>query len=321
MSPRIVTPDLLDKLERPFIVCLGGSTTEPFLPTAKKNTEGNLSIVANGTWCEELTRLMDNKKIRGTIFCGGSAWYHTSQDLQKLLRDVLEIKPDIVISYGGYNDLVMRRDDKMYSVPLHGYIKGTHIKLFKCPLFPNLVRYFTREKEREFTFGDLYSGIKSELNEAEYMIRNWNIMNEICKLHNIKFYGVCQPCIGSTERTRNDEKLSDNWLREDYLHDDELWRSCFDVLVKNYDLVRSEIPNYDFMYDLSEIFDDKDLDTIYPYKFDWCHVSQEGNRIVAEKMFKMLFGDSGNSEQVSESNDQELKENKSIAGKSAAEIK
>jgi hypothetical protein len=65
----------------------------------------------------------------------------------------------------------------------------------------------------------------------------------------------------------------------------------------------------DFMYDFSEIFDDKDLDTIYPYEFDCCHVSQEGNRIVAENMFKMLFGKSDDSEHVTKGKYSETKEN------------
>jgi hypothetical protein len=313
MSPRIVTPDLLDKLERPFIVCLGGSTTDPFLPRTKKNMEGNWSVFANGTWSEELSRFMDNKEIRGTIFCGGTGAYNTSNDLQKLLRDVLEIKPDIVISYGGVNDLGMHRDHKMYNLFSYNYIKGTNIMLPKCFIFPNLIRYLAREKkqreqEGKFTLIDLYGGIKSELNEPQYMIRNWVIMNEICKLHNIKFYSVCQPCVGSSERTRSDEELLSKKWHKDYLHDDTLWRACYDVLVKNYDQARGEISNYDFMYDFSEIFDEeKDLSKIYPYEYDWNHVSQEGNRIVAEKMFKMLFNKSDDSEHAAVRSGTEIK--------------
>jgi hypothetical protein len=139
--------------------------------------------------------------------------------------------------------------------------------------YPNLIRYIAREKKQreqagKFTSMELYGGIKSELNESEYMIRNWKIMNEICKLHNIKFYSVCQPCVGSSERTKNDEELLSKTWHEDLWHDDTLWRSCFDVLVQNYDLTKTEISNYDFIHDFSGIFDDKDLDAIYPYEFD-----------------------------------------------------
>jgi hypothetical protein len=154
---------------------------------------------------------------------------------------------------------------------------------------------------------DLYSGIKSELNEAEYMIRNWEIMDKICKLHNIEFYGVLQPCVGSTERTRNDGNLISTQWHEDYLHNDNVWRNCFDVLVKNYDLAISEVSKNDFLYDFSDIFDDKDLSLIYPYDKDWCHVSQSGNRIVAKNMFKMLFGKSVDSEQVFDDSSLETK--------------
>jgi hypothetical protein len=90
-----LTPELLDKLERPIIVCLGGSTTDPFLQINLPN--GNLLEIATGSWAEELARIMDHKKIQGTVFCGETSGFRTAQDLIKLLRDVLEIKPDIVI--------------------------------------------------------------------------------------------------------------------------------------------------------------------------------------------------------------------------------
>jgi hypothetical protein len=289
MLPRIVTPELLSKLERPFIVCLGGSTTDPFLPKIKEDAEGKPIIIANGTWSEELSRMMESKQIRGTIFCGATGGYNTSNDLLRLLRDVLDIKPDIVISYGGVNDLFIRRDFKMHNIALYRYYKNNNQQLSNCFIFPNLVRYLSKRENKKMAKMALYGGIKSELNEPDYMVRNWKIMNEICKLHDIKFYGVLQPCVGSTAKTRNDENLiSEKWLTN-YLHDDTLWRSCFDVLTQNYDLMRPEILKYDFMYDFSDIFDERDFSIIYPFKFDWCHVSQEGNRIVAENMFKMLF--------------------------------
>ncbi|MDR0608596.1 MAG: hypothetical protein LBG58_00615 [Planctomycetaceae bacterium] len=69
MQPLIITPNLLTKLERPFVVCLGGSTTDPFLLICKKDTEGKpttkffnssqirikelgSTLFANGTWSE-----------------------------------------------------------------------------------------------------------------------------------------------------------------------------------------------------------------------------------------------------------------------------
>jgi hypothetical protein len=245
---------------------------------------------------------MEKRKIKGTIFCGGTSGYTTSNDLLKLLRDVLEIDPDIVVSYGGVNDFQMRRDFKMHNFYSHRYAKSKYSKPQpRYVIFPNLLRYLTRVKEKEgLTPMELYDGIKSKLNETEYMIRNWRIMNEICKLHNIKFYAVVQPCVGSTESTRNDEKLIETTWRKDYLHNDELWRACFDVVVNNYNLIKDEIPKYNFMYDFSDIFDEQDLSVIYPYDKDWHHVSQEGNRIVAENMFQMLFGESNGTQNDSD---------------------
>ncbi|MDR1483439.1 MAG: SGNH/GDSL hydrolase family protein [Planctomycetaceae bacterium] len=292
MKPTIITPELLSKLERPFIICLGGSTTDPFLPILKKDR----SIVANGTWSEELSRMMEKKKIKGTVFCGGMSGYTVSDDLLKLLRDVLEIAPDVVISYGGVNDLYVRKDFKIYNIASYKYHRRMYASSsgITSPIFPNIVSYITkrereREREREFTPMELYAGVKSNLSESEYMIRNWRIMNDICKLHNIKFYGVLQPCVGSTERTINDENLiSAKWHKEN-LHNDDLWRPCFDILVKNYNHAKTETQKHSFLHDFSGIFDEKDLSVIYPFDKDWCHVSLAGNCIVAENMFRILF--------------------------------
>jgi hypothetical protein len=150
MQPFILTHEFLAQLERPFIVCLGGSTTDPFLPRLKIDLEKNYSIVANGTWSEELSRMMEKEKIKGTVFCGGTSCYNVFDDLLKLLRDVLEIKPDIVISYGGVNDLGMRRDFKIHN--RYSYIHNKELLTsrtsFKCPIFPNLARYIVTKKWR-----------------------------------------------------------------------------------------------------------------------------------------------------------------------------
>ncbi|MDR2440356.1 MAG: SGNH/GDSL hydrolase family protein [Planctomycetaceae bacterium] len=192
-----MTPDLVTKLERPIIVCLGVSTTFAFL--ACHSSSGDW--VASGSWSEELTRIMENKKIRGTVFCGGTSTYKTSHDLLKLYRDVLEIKPDIVISYGGYNDFVtVTNGYNMYGVYQFSTSKKNRNKnLGLCFILPNLIRYIHKtiitdqnDQNDQNDKYEEYLGIKSEVSLHEYLIRNWRIMNEICKLQDIKFYGVLQ---------------------------------------------------------------------------------------------------------------------------------
>jgi hypothetical protein len=298
-----MTPELVNKLERPIIVCLGGSTTDPLLPCFLSD---GITCDASGSWSEELSRIMESKKIRGTVFCGGMSSYKTSHDLLRLLRDVLEIQPDIVISYGGVNDFCLQT---------HGYHQYGHWQFYSLlnheykPSFilPNLVHYVHKVIMPEENQSDKnlpaetfkYWGMKSSLELHEYLIRNWRIMNEICKLQDIRFFGVLQPCIGSTEVTRNNASILTEEIRDYYLTHQFF---SLEQLFKCYTQVQPEISKYDFMYDFSNIFDKQSLETVYAYNFyktkvrDTCHVSQEGNRIVAENMFKMLFGKSDDNE-------------------------
>jgi hypothetical protein len=290
-----ITSELLAKLEHPFIVCLGGSTTDHFLQIH----QNEIALPdATGSWPEELSRIMENKKIKGTVFCGGTGGYRTSQDVTKLLRDVLEIEPDVVISYGGVNDLAYRPNNyPIYNRRHYQYLvkESKRKELPRSFLFPNLAIYIHTHTHThiESLPKGVYFGVKSDMNVAEYMIRNWKIMQAICDLHGIKFYGVLQPCVGSTEVTRGDSKfVSERWRGR--VFDEQKWDCSLEQLIGGYEYVKTKIPEYKFMQDFSAIFDKEDLETIYPFKEDFCHVSQEGNRIVAENMFKMLFGDEVN---------------------------
>jgi hypothetical protein len=300
-----LTPELLERLERPIIVCLGGSTTDSFLQISSPN--GEPLQVATGSWAEELARTMANKKIGGTVFCGGVSGYRTSQDLVKLVRDVLEIKPDIVISYAGVNDLAYRPNGyPIYSRQLYKTLlkKSQQEKLPRSFIFPNLVRYTYKKiypQNHYYTTDKYYFGVKSSTNPSEYMIRNWSIIHAICNLHNIKFYGVLQPCIGSSELTRNNTAFVENkWAGR--VVDQGKWDYNMEQLVRGYDYIINlkNQQNTSDIYDFSTIFDEYDLDMIYPFDEDFCHVSQEGNRIVAESMFQMLFGESNRTQNNSD---------------------
>jgi lysophospholipase L1-like esterase len=297
-----MTPDLVDKLERPIIVCLGGSTTFAFL-TCRLPTG---DFEATGSWAEELSRIMENKRISGTVFCGGSLGYKTSQDLLKLLRDVLEIKPDIVISYGGHNDCGSLTNG-YHLYPSHFFWEARQKKIpsDKSFILPNLVRYVRKiaisnqktDENRMYMGSDEYWGIKSKMSPHEYMIRNWKIMNEICKLHDIEFWGVLQPFLGSSDVTRNNGVLTEKTLNY-YSLDDVRCFASSEQLFDCYDRIRPELAQYGYMQDFSGIFDKQTTETIYTYfrdknkeYRDMCHVNQKGNRIIAENMFQMLFED------------------------------
>ncbi len=74
------------------IVALGGSTTESTLHYIKG-------------WVQYFTEYLRQNNISAVVYCGGVCAYTSSQELLKLIRDVIPLKPDIVLSYSGNNDL------------------------------------------------------------------------------------------------------------------------------------------------------------------------------------------------------------------------
>jgi hypothetical protein len=77
------------ELDHPVILTMGGSTTD--------------GARGSGSWPEELSKLLATRGISATVVNGGTSGYSTNQELLKLVRDGLEFKPDIVISYSGVN--------------------------------------------------------------------------------------------------------------------------------------------------------------------------------------------------------------------------
>ena len=110
------------------IVALGGSTTDPF--------------TSRGNWPKQLQRLLTEQGTPAVVFNGGVGGRTSSQELFKLIRDVPGLRPAIVISYNGINDL------PGYSDGDHPMVHKYQIQLFSklvtpagvsSPVMPNLV--------------------------------------------------------------------------------------------------------------------------------------------------------------------------------------
>ena len=77
---------------RKRIVVLGGSTSDCGYNTAVTN------------WTEWLEIILRESGCSVEVLAGGIQGYASSQELLKLIRDVLILRPDLVISFSGIND-------------------------------------------------------------------------------------------------------------------------------------------------------------------------------------------------------------------------
>jgi lysophospholipase L1-like esterase len=273
-----ITPELLSALQRPIIVTLGGSTTDAFI------------LPDSGSWPEELARLMVKQCVNGTIINGGMGGFSTAQEMLKLLRDVLEIKPDIVISYSGVNECFWPMEEH----PIHHIFQQKTFDYFTVQgkpyanaIFPNLTYYLRQQFQIPKQTMEINYGIKVNKCYRVRMLQNITLMKTICEHNNIEYHSILQPFVGSSEMTKSTENLAY------YCNTDKMSQKRYANQINLYkDLFEHQTEWSDFMEDFTEIFDSFEIHDIYPWRYDAVHVSRYGNSIIAKNVFERIFSQS-----------------------------
>lgn len=231
------------------IAILGNSVTDPLFYPQK-------------SWPEMLWETCSKQQIDVVIYNGAVTDYNSSNELFKLYRDVLLLKPDIVISYSGIIDF------RQY-VPYYPYINL------------NLMR--TSKKWKKDNNKEVIYGIKDQRTAYERWINNEKIMYQICHMYGITFYGVLQPWNGSGNINAV-EKLQ--------FWNDQYWQIVFpqfDDYIDNAKEFKEKIVYdtkvNDWLFDFTNIFKEIDDSEIY---FDSIHVNEFGNSIISENFFNLL---------------------------------
>lgn len=106
-----------------------------------------------------------------TVYNGAMMGHDIVQELLKLLRDIAYIRPDVVISMGGINNVnVKKNTDNQFCV------KDT-------------IDWITAMAPRE----RYISGVKSDECTYEFWHRNLKVMKAVVESHGAKFFGFLQP--------------------------------------------------------------------------------------------------------------------------------
>lgn len=257
------------------IVALGGSTTECSLFYVKG-------------WVQYLYEYLRSRKIPVVIYGGGVSSYTSSQELLKLIRDVIPLKPDIVISYSGVNDLYSypkQDEEERYQRPF--------ITRFQVQFINQIIDRLTKEvgipvvnapSWNQLGHNTVFYGLRNEKTAAEFWVDNERMMYAICEMFGINFFGIYQPyrfngCYKSTS------------LQEIIHHRRDL--TCVPTVEgerrwgasvrKDHKRIVSEIKKYKYLYDFSEIFDDQ-TEVFY----DTTHVYEKGNQIIATNILNRI---------------------------------
>lgn len=245
------------------IAILGGSTTDE-------------NGVRNRSWPEYLCECLQEKNISYELYNGGIEAFNASQELLKLIRDVMVLKPDIVISYSSVNNIfrIGPCDD---NVP---FINKEQRSLFNT-LKSHLDIFGQRADDIEW--GMEYNGARND-----FWISQIRMQKAICQEFGIKYISVLQPNLFTKNnfKERDQELLAWHNL---YIEENEIIK-CNDIYgdmwFDNREFqkdISGKIKGIDYIYDMRSIFND--IDDVY---IDRAHVYSFANQIIAKHIYEIL---------------------------------
>lgn len=233
------------------IVILGSSTTDgEFYPFK--------------SWPEFLADRLEGKNI--TIYNGGMAGYTTSHELLKLLRDVLYMNPDMVITYDGNMDIAREVGEN---------------NPFAFLQLNRIMKYVSSCDEIDLDYDPAKhqhcTGIKPDVDRFNIWLSNIKRMEAVCRYEKIRFLSFLAPTLNSKpEKTKEETGMIwSRWINDDY----DKWTYKFR------EEIRLTAFTYDYIYDLSDIFDNEN--DVY---MDGYHVFEKGNKIIADSIYGVVQG-------------------------------
>ncbi len=226
------------------IAVLGSSTTDGAMYPFK-------------SWAE---LLYDELGKNVTVYNGGVRGYSSGQELIKLVRDIVPLRPDMIIVYDGASELFSKTRYPFafeYSRKVFEYANA-HIE-------NNYIVDNTR---------DICLGVRNGDDCFGNWLSNMQSMYAIAKQRNMEFFVFCQPWLisknGKTVKEKNILLSMPGVVLETMMKNS----------LRTYVRERTDIPDY--IHDLSHIFDGHDV------YMDLCHVWEEGNRIIAGEIKKVI---------------------------------
>lgn len=236
------------------IAVLGGSTS----------TSGYFWIKS---WPEFLYEKYYGKDI--TIFNGAVEGYTSAQELIKLMRDIVCLKPDLLIVYDGYNDVAAKPAFPDMPNP------------FAIPYMKTIMEYANRR------LGDaekykIFCGMPSSKSAIEDWLKNIEYMHAVCEVNDIKFFSFIQPLFYSKPDLVLKEDIILNKKWDFHFGDSEVVKTPVRELRE---CAKEISKTHEYIYDLSHIFDDEEV------YLDQCHVFENGNQIIASEIYRHIQGE------------------------------
>lgn len=195
------------------------------------------------------------------IAVGATTGYSSGEELLKLIRDILPLDPDLVISYSGAND-------KATAYP---FINTYHRTVSGILAAGRPKGMFEQGVAERVCYGTEYKG----MSVADNWIRNQQMMHAITQELRIPYLAFVQPNLVTKKRLsggKDEETL--------FYVDQRVVRQREDFR----EGIRGKLTDKAYIVDATHWFDDTD-----GLFYDYCHVTEEGNQIIADKVYECLL--------------------------------
>jgi hypothetical protein len=221
------------------------------------------------------------------VYNHGQLAYNTRQELDALISTYSRNKKtDVVIFYDGVNDAAFLCPKVISELPAHRLVPMYREKLYTGKLaivkelmrkvfiddILSVIRKITYRPTAENSPYDCISNPDKAEAIADMMIKNWEMAHEIVTDRKGRFFAFLQPAafIG---HPRTDHLVLDEGLGKNFK---EIYKRLKAKIAEK---------NYPWIIDLTDKFDGRDYIFI-----DFCHVSPNGNEIIAREISSAVYG-------------------------------
>ena len=235
-----------------IIGILGGSTSDA-------------DLYIEGAWEQQLMEIAKQKGIRLSCYIAATAGNAVAQEHIRLIRDLLLLRPDVVISYSGINEMKFPIEGHRFA---HYYQK----LIFEQMVGGNsCLDFFCMKPENRISMGENFD------NHVDWWVYNERLMHAECRELGVAFYAFLQPCMATKKKlTHFDEEVK---LHCDTEAIESNERNAID-LEKIADIMKK----YEWFHDLRGIFDN----VSEPVYFDAAHVLEDKNKIIAKHIWNNI---------------------------------
>lgn len=198
------------------------------------------------SWPEFLSDKYDDV----TVISAASGGFESTRELFKLIRDIRQFDPVLVISYSGINDVLQpKKEDNIF-----------------------VLQSTVNDKD-----DGIWYGIENRMGTADFWILMECYMKAICEVNGYDFISILQPAFS----LRNESDLSFEEKVLMAIWGGDRFMTRYPEFTKE---VKHRMDEFSWMYDMTNVFDGVSGQVFR----DRYHLTDYGNKIIAENVYRII---------------------------------